>query len=53
MVVNFKDTSTSGFLNSHQMKALQRNMAEFGDYLKGKYDYISKFDMLRDEKDAR
>ena len=55
MVVNFKTTSETGkpFLNMHQIEALQRNMVEFENYLSDKYDFISKMDMLKTEKDTR
>ena len=32
---------------------LRRNMSQFEDYLSEKYDYIGKFDMCKDEREAR
>lgn len=36
-----------------QMEAFPQHKADFEAYLKGKYDYISKFDMVKDEREAR
>lgn len=38
---------------SYRIKSRQRHMIEFGEYLKDKYTHIDKFDMIKDEKEAR
>lgn len=55
MVVKFQ-TQPEGnrvFRNARQIEETQFKMESFADYLKNKYEYISKMDMLTQEKEAR
>lgn len=55
MVVDFQ-TQPAGnktHRNAQQFVEAECNMESWADYLKDKYEYISKMDMLRDEKEAR
>ncbi len=45
--------SFGSFPSMAEQEALPQHKADFGAYLKDKYDFISKADMLRDERESR
>ena len=49
MIAKFKTTPDR--IINHELQ--ERRMQDFQEYLSGKYDYISKFQMLVDEKEMR